>query len=142
MQRTFGATDARSRPDQADPDLAGRRPSGSTRSSGRTGATLNTYNLDISVGIKASLGAAAAVSDPPVALRVIGNQNQSLNCDPGYTNLWDELAYGCRADRTRSTRDSPNCRTINRTTLWATVAAVECVAISDGQRDEPGAAQG
>ena len=29
---------------------------------------------------------------PPVALKVLGNQSQSLNCDTGYSTLADELA--------------------------------------------------
>jgi hypothetical protein len=131
VQRAFGATDARSGPIRLIEISQGaskwvnslERP---------TGPTPNTYNLDISVGIKASLGAAASVSDPPVALRVIGgSQNQSLNCDQGYNNLSDELANGCRETYTINT-GSPNCPTINRTTLWGTSQPWSCVAISTG----------
>ena len=131
VQRSFGATEARSGPIKLAQISQGattwvnslQRP---------TGATPTSYNLDVTLGIKASLGAAAAVSDPPVALRVIGgSQNQSLNCDQGYSTLSDELAFGCRETYTLNT-GSPNCSTINRTTLWGTAQPWSCVAISTG----------
>jgi hypothetical protein len=131
IQRSFAASDARTGPIRLAQVSQGattwvnslQRP---------TGVTPTSYNLDVSVGIKASLGAAAAVSDPPVALRVIGgSQNQSLNCDQGYSTLSDELAFGCRETYTINT-GSPNCSTINRSTLWGTVQPWKCVAISTG----------
>jgi hypothetical protein len=131
VQRSYSATEARSGPIKLIEVSQGaakwvnslERP---------TGATPFVYNLDVSVGIKASLGAAAAVSDPPVALKVVGgSQNQSLNCDTGYTLLSDELANGCRETYTINT-GSPDCRTINRTTLWGTLQPWSCVAIATG----------
>lgn len=131
VHRPYAATDARSGPIKLIEISQGatkwvnslERP---------TGATPFTYNLDVSVGIQASLAAAASASDPPVALKVLGNQTQSLNCDTGYTTLSAELANGCRETYTVNT-GSPDCETVNKTTLWATPQPWSCVAISTGE---------
>jgi hypothetical protein len=116
------------------------------------GAQLNSAEagtspqLIVRIALLSNLKTAASVSDPPVVLRVFGNQNQALNCDLDYTNLSDEFAYGCG----QSLPDSPfseaytpndgglNCRTTNRTTLWAMQTgnqsdpAWSCVALKTG----------
>jgi hypothetical protein len=131
VQRTYAATDARSGPIKLlEVSQGGTKWINSLERP--TGATPFVYNLDVSVGIKASLAAAASASDPPVALKVIGNQTQSLNCDKGYTTLADELANGCRETYTINT-GSPDCETVNKTTLWGTAQPWPCVAISTGE---------
>ena len=53
--------------------------------------------LVVRIAITSSLKVAADVNDPPVALKLVGNQTQALNCDVDFTTLADELAYGCVA---------------------------------------------
>jgi hypothetical protein len=89
-----------------------------------------THDLVVKVGITASLGNASSVTDPVVSLRVIGgSQNQSLDCDPNYSNLKDELANGCRPLYTKNTGTvcpgSP-------TALWGTAEPWPCVALQTG----------
>ena len=71
VQRSFGATDARSGPIKLIEVSQGANKWVNSLQRPAAGSPDITYNLDVSVGIKASLGAAAAVSDPPVALKVI-----------------------------------------------------------------------
>jgi hypothetical protein len=96
----------------------------------QSNASPNTHNLAIKLGITASLGNAQSVSDPIVALRVIGgSQNQSLDCDPNTSNLADELATGCRPIYAKNTGTAcPN----NASALWGTPQPWACVAIQTG----------
>ena len=89
-----------------------------------------THNLVVKVGIKASLGNAQTVSDPIVALRVIGgSQNQSLDCDPNVSKLADELAIGCGPSYTKNTGTAcPN----SPSALWGTAQPWPCVAVQTG----------
>jgi Putative Flp pilus-assembly TadE/G-like len=97
-----------------------------------------THDLVVRIGIKATLKNAADASDPPVYLRVAGNvngngnqsQNQSLDCDPGYSNLSDELANGCRPLYTKNTGTAcPG----GSTALWGSPQPWACVAMQTGQ---------
>jgi Putative Flp pilus-assembly TadE/G-like len=89
-----------------------------------------THDLVVKVGIKASLGNAQSVADPIVSLRVVGgSQNQSLDCDPGYSNLKDELAYGCRPLYTNNTGTAcPG----SPSSLWGSAQPWACVAVQTG----------
>jgi hypothetical protein len=90
----------------------------------------NTHKLVIKLGITASLGNAQSVSDPIVALRVIGgSQNQSLDCDPNISNLSDELAKGCGPTYTKNT--GTTCPG-NASALWVTAQPWPCVAVQTG----------
>jgi hypothetical protein len=93
-------------------------------------ASPNTHKLVIKLGITASLANAQSVSDPIVALRVIGgSQNQSLDCDPNYSNLSDELASGCRPTYAKNTGQvCPN----SPSALWGSAQPWPCVAIQTG----------
>jgi len=89
-----------------------------------------THNLVVKIGITASLGNATSVSDPVVSMRVVGGSlNQSLDCDPNYSKLKDELAFGCRPLYTKNTGTacpgSPN-------TLWGSPEPWPCVAVQTG----------
>jgi hypothetical protein len=65
-----------------------------------------------------------------VTLRVVGgSQNQSLDCDPDWSNLADELANGCRPHYTPNTG---NACPASASTLWASPEPWECVAIQTG----------
>src|SRR5918996_630430 len=90
VQRAFSATEARSGPIK----LAQIWESGSFWANSFEQGT--THDLVVKVGIIGNLANAQSVSDPVVALRVIGgSQNQSLDCDPDLSKLKDELAVGC-----------------------------------------------
>jgi uncharacterized protein YaiE (UPF0345 family) len=89
-----------------------------------------THDLVVKIGITASLGNAQSVSDPVVSLRVVGgSQNQSLDCDPNYSKLKDELANGCRPTYTINTGTAcPG----SPTALWGTAQPWPCVAVQTG----------
>jgi hypothetical protein len=130
VQRSFVATDARSGPVQQAQVLEnGVGPSNSF-------ALGTTHNLVVRIGITGSLGNASSVSDPVVSLRVDGNdsnasQNQSLDCDPNYSKLSDELANGCRPSYERNT--GTGCDSYaNSGTLWASPQPWPCVWIQTG----------
>jgi Putative Flp pilus-assembly TadE/G-like len=89
-----------------------------------------TQNLVVKIGITPSLKNAQSVNDPIVTLRVVGgSQNQSLDCDPNYSNLYQELAFGCRPSY------RPNQGTTcpaSASALWATAQPWDCVAVQTG----------
>ncbi len=93
-------------------------------------APSNTHRLVVKLGIVASLGNAQSVSDPIVALRVIGgSQNQSLDCDPNYSNLYQELANGCRPTYAKNAgTPCPN----SIPALWGSPQPWACVAVQTG----------
>lgn len=140
VHRAFGAVDNRSGPVR----LIQTFDAGGAQLSSAAAGT--SPNLIVRIALLPNLQTAAGVSDPPVALRVFGNQNQALNCDLDYTNLSDEFAYGCG----QKLPDSPfseaytqndgslNCRSTNRTTLWnmqtnnQSDPAWKCVALKTG----------
>jgi hypothetical protein len=126
LQRTFAASTGASGPILAATltDNAGA-PAYSFQTSPTT-----QQQLVVHVGIQATLGNASSVNDPIVALRVVGgSQNQSLDCDPNYSNLWQELAFGCRPDYTKNTGTAcPN----SVPSLWGSAQPWPCVAVQTG----------
>ena len=106
--------------------------------------------LVVRIAITSSLKVAADVNDPPVALKLVGNQTQALNCDLDFTTLADELAYGCGQRVPPANPTSPfsegykenegelNCRDTTKAELWAmTVGNTSdppwpCVALKTG----------
>jgi hypothetical protein len=124
VQRSFSANESRSGPVK----LAQVWENGSFwANSFQTGTT---HDLVVKIGIVPNLHNASDVNDPIVTLRVVGgSQNQSLDCDPNWANLADELANGCRPQY------SPNSGTACPATasvLWASPEPWECVAIQTG----------
>ncbi|MEK6275160.1 MAG: pilus assembly protein TadG-related protein [Actinomycetota bacterium] len=124
VQRTFSGSDPRSGPIR----LAQVWESGSFwANSFQTGST---HDLVVKIGLVPNLQNAQDVNDPIVSLRVVGgSQNQSLDCDPNYSNLYQELAFGCRS------RYTPNTGTVCPSTasaLWGTPEPWPCVAIQTG----------
>jgi putative Flp pilus-assembly TadE/G-like protein len=124
VQRSFSANESRSGPIK----LAQVWESGSFwANSFETGST---HDLVVKIGIVPNLKNASDVNDPIVTLRVVGgSQNQSLDCDPDWANLADELANGCRPQY--STNDGTACPA-TASALWATPEPWECVAIQTG----------
>jgi hypothetical protein len=124
VQRTFSASDPSSGPIK----LAQVWESGSFwANSFQTGST---HNLVVKIGLVQNLQNARDVNDPIVTLRVVGgSQNQSLDCDPNYSNLYQELAFGCRPNYI------PNTGTVcpsSASALWATPQPWSCTAIQTG----------
>lgn len=124
VQRSFSANETRSGPIK----LAQVWENGSFwTNSFQTGSS---HNLVVKIGVIPNLKNASDVNDPIVTLRVVGgSQNQSLDCDPDWSNLADELANGCRPQYT------PNTGTACPSTasaLWASPEPWHCVAIQTG----------
>ncbi len=75
--------------------------------------------------------AIAKPTDSPITLRVGGggSQNQTIDCDPGLSNLQDEIAYGCGPTYERNTgTDCP----ASQATLWGTSEPWDCIATQTG----------
>jgi Putative Flp pilus-assembly TadE/G-like len=87
------------------------------------------HSLTVQIGITGSLQDAQSVSDKPVSLRVVGSQNQSIDCDPSYPNLRDEIANGCSPSYTINTGQA--CPS-TLTALWSTAQPWNCVGTQTG----------
>jgi len=124
VQRSFSANETRSGPIK----LAQVWENSSFwKNSFQTGTA---HDLVVKIGIIPNLQNASDVNDPIVTLRVAGgSQNQSLDCDPDWSNLADELANGCRPHYTPNTGNA--CPT-SASTLWASPEPWDCVAIQTG----------
>jgi hypothetical protein len=129
VQRTFSANPDRSGPiKQAIVSEGGSQWTNSFQ-------TGSTHNLVIQIGMPGNLQDASSASDPVVLLRVVkdrggnGSQNQSVDCDPNFPNLRDEIRQGCAPQYTKNTGTA--CPA-NSTTLWASAQPWNCVAIQTG----------
>ena len=124
VQRWFGASTPRSGPIQAAEISEGGVGGSNSFQQG------TTHSLVVRIGITGNLENATSVSDPIVALRVVGGSlNQSLDCDPNYSKLRDELAFGCRPTYTRNTGTAcPN----SVPALWGSPQPWPCVAAQTG----------
>jgi len=124
VQRVFSAASARSGPVQ----LAQVWQNGLFWANSFEQGT--TQNLVVKIGVTPNLQNAKSVNDPIVTLRVVGgSQNQSLDCDPNYSNLYQELAFGCRpAYRPNDGTACPG----TASALWATAEPWNCVAVQTG----------
>jgi Flp pilus assembly protein TadG len=95
--------------------------------------TGTNQSLVVKIAIKGTLKNAADVNDPIVALRIVkkdsGNHTQSVDCDNGYPNLSQEIAFGCRPTYEKNTGQP--CTT--QSALWASAQPWHCVAIESGQ---------
>jgi hypothetical protein len=91
--------------------------------------TGNPHNLVTEIGIVQSLKNAQTASDPITVLRVVGSQNQSVDCDPAVPNLRDEITNGCKPQYSINT--SQACPS-TATTLWGSPQPWNCVAIQTG----------
>jgi hypothetical protein len=95
----------------------------------------NPHNLVGAIGVLGNLQDASDVNDPVVVLRVVGSQNQSVDCDPiadatgGIPNLRDELANGCKPTYTVNTGQA--CPSTGPS-LWSTDQPWNCVALQTG----------
>lgn len=132
-QRAYGARDTSSGPIQllkvfnCDGDASCAT---SDRQSYQTGST---HTLMVAMGIAGTLRNATSVSEPDVQLRIVSQSGQSLDCDNQYTNLKQELAYGCRPSYVPNA-GSPDCSTIGTSALWSSAQPWSCVAVSTGRQ--------
>jgi Flp pilus assembly protein TadG len=92
-------------------------------------ASACTHNLTVEIGLLGALSDARTIDAPVVALRVEGSQNQSLDCDPGQSQLKQELANGCGPTYTvnQGTACPPQINT-----LWGSPQPWPCVALQTG----------
>jgi hypothetical protein len=95
--------------------------------------------LVVSIGVESNLRNAASVDEPPVQLRVFketdvrsASRNRSLDCDPGYSNFWEELAYGCDPQYAKHDLDT-SCPS-TPSSLWRSPQPWTCVAVDTGAR--------
>jgi hypothetical protein len=91
------------------------------------------HSFRVSIGIGGTLQNATSVAAPLVVLRVQGQANQALDCDPGYNNLKTELAQGCRPTYVPNT-GTPDCSTLGTSALWSTSQPWSCIAVSTGEQ--------
>jgi hypothetical protein len=125
VHRVFSASPARSGPivsvqvaDQAGP-YANSLPQG------------GSHDFVVTLGVQGNMEVGKP-GDPPVVLRIGGggSQNQTIDCDPNYSQLKEELANGCRPEYTRNTGQT--CPA-GASALWATTQPWNCAAIQTGQ---------
>jgi Flp pilus assembly protein TadG len=89
-----------------------------------------THSMVVRIGVTGNLQNASSVTDPIVALRVVGgSQNQSLDCDPNVSRLADELANGCAPTYGRNMGTA--CPS-SPSALWGTAQPWRCVAVQTG----------
>jgi len=124
LQRTFAANDERSGPIR----FAEVWENGFYWTNSFARGT--THNLTVKIGVLPDLQIASSVSDPIVTLRVVGgSRNQSLDCDPDYPSLYQELAFGCRPRyRVNTGTACPS----GQVALWSSPQPWPCVVIQTG----------
>jgi hypothetical protein len=124
VQRAFVATLGRSGPLQRVQVFE----SGVTSSGSNSFQTGTTPTLGVSIAVKGGLNVQSEASDPVVELRVVGSQNQSIDCDPDIPNLADELAQGCAP--AYKINEGLTCPNYND--LWDTPEPWECAKTQTG----------
>jgi hypothetical protein len=131
VHRTFSAVETRSGPIKAVQILeSGGATSTNSYERCSTALTTCTHTLIVQIGITGNLQNAADSTDPPVTLRVSGggSENQSVDCDPNYSNIRDEIANGCRPQYTINT--GTPCAAYN--VLWTLAQPWNCVKVQTG----------
>jgi hypothetical protein len=85
-------------------------------------------SLGVSIAVKGNLQIQSQASDPVVELRVVGSQNQSIDCDPAQPNLESEIENGCGP--TYKINTSFSCPAYN--VLWSLPQPWGCVKTQTG----------
>jgi len=93
----------------------------------------STHTFAVTIGIAGLLRNATSKNEPLVVLRVKSLTGQSLDCDPGYTNLKTEFAQGCRPSYIPNL-GTPDCSNIGTNVLWASPQPWPCVAVNTGRQ--------
>jgi Putative Flp pilus-assembly TadE/G-like len=102
--------------------------SGVTTSGSNSFQTGTTPTLGLSIAVSGSLKVQSLATDPVVELRVVGSQNQSIDCDPDIPNLADELAQGCGP----AYKINPSLACPAYNDLWDTDEPWECAKTQTG----------
>jgi hypothetical protein len=85
-------------------------------------------SLGVSIAVKGNLQIQSQATDPVIELRVVGSQNQSIDCDPALANLRDEIEGGCGP--TYKINPSFSCPAYNA--LWSLPQPWGCVKTQTG----------
>jgi hypothetical protein len=133
VQRAFSALDTRSGPIKAIDVCTFDLDASCTQIHDQSYPTGDQHRFAVTIGIGGTLRNASSTSEPPVVLRIKSQTGQSLDCDPGYTNLKTELEKGCRPTYVPNT-GSPDCSTIGTTALWGSTMPWSCIAVSTGRQ--------
>lgn len=102
--------------------------SGVTSSGSNSFPIGSTPTLGISLAVTGSLKVQSQASDPVVELRVVGSQNQSIDCDPSVPNLAGEIEQGCAP----AYKINPGLACPSYTALWSLPQPWECVKTQTG----------
>jgi hypothetical protein len=132
-QRAFSTLDTRSGPIKYMDVCTFDLDASCTQIHDQSYPTGDQHPFAVTIGIGGILRNATSTADPVVALRIKSQTGQSLDCDPGYTNLKTELAQGCRPTYIPNT-GTPDCSVTNTNTLWAMNQPWTCVAVNTGRQ--------
>jgi hypothetical protein len=129
FQRTMSATDPSSGPIQSAVLNEGNATSfvTSPHSYVNDGASTQ-HTFWVNLQMQPALGYATGVNSPLVYLRVVGSQNQTIDCDPNQPNLRDELNFGCGPSYT--VNKDFTCPSY--AALWGTPQPWDCVKTQTG----------
>jgi hypothetical protein len=122
------------RPYQGSPDTSGPVQqidvfeSGVSTSGAHSFQQGTSHTLGVTIATAGTLRTQADATDPIIYLRVVGSQNQSVDCDPDIPNLRDEIAQGCNPTYTINT--DLTCPAYNE--LWNTPQPWDCAKTQTG----------
>jgi hypothetical protein len=129
VQRTFSARGDRTGPIH----FAQLSENGAPWANSLQACSSCTHDLVARIGVELNLAENAdSADDPAVALRFgasSGSQNQALDCDPGVSNLKDEIATGCEPEY--AINPGTTCPS-SPSALWALAQPWSCVAVQTG----------
>jgi hypothetical protein len=134
-QRAFSANDTRSGPIKVVDVCTFDLDPSCTQAYDQSYPAGASHQFAVTIGIAGQLRNATSINEPLVVLRIKSNTGQSLDCDPDYQNLKKELEIGCRPTYVPNT-GTPDCSTVNTTTLWGTPQppAWSCIAVNTGRQ--------
>jgi Putative Flp pilus-assembly TadE/G-like len=91
-----------------------------------------THSLGVSIAAIGALKAQVQANDPLIQLRVVGgSQNRTVDCDPAFPNLRDEIVNGCGPTYIKN--PSFDCSAYNNIpALWGSPQPWPCVAVQTG----------
>jgi Putative Flp pilus-assembly TadE/G-like len=130
-QRAYGARDISSGPIELLKVFNCDGDPSCTLSDRQSYETGSSHTFMVAMGIAGTLRNATSVLEPDVQLRVKSNTGQSLDCDDQYTNLKQELAYGCGPSYTPNT-GTPDCSTLGTNAARALAQPWSCIAVNTG----------
>jgi Putative Flp pilus-assembly TadE/G-like len=122
VQRGFVATPERSG------SLQRLQISSGLTSSGANSFAYGTASVGVSIAVTGNLSVQSQATDPVIKLRVVGSQNQSIDCDPAIPNLRDEIAQGCAPYY----KLNPSLACPSYPVLWTTPQPWPCVKTQTG----------